>query len=451
MALIDLTSADAVLAAIQEYDSIGRESFLEKYGFHKARSYFVIHAGRAYDSKAIAGAAHGYQYPNNGPLNASEFSGGNKTVRAQLESLGFHVSVSESSSQSPRSLELFHDYSRLEVHDIFAPETDFTPGAGTWGLAGIVEFQPGEFVLFVTIGREQGDHQFDEGITADGVLTWQSQPSQSLDNQQVRRLIEHDSERRNIRLFLRTKDRSNAGPMPYTYLGRLSYLTHDSQRERPVYFQWQLIEEWPPPDEQLARIGLVLGSATTTSAVEIEEPVQLSVNKILIRVDPPEKVQRRGRRTSEFRGRKSPDYSTRDSKNRALGLAGEHAVIESEIERLREGGRDDLAERVRHVAQLEGDGAGYDVASFDLDGSAIYIEVKTTQGSAETDFFISANEVEFSKKHSGAYRLYRLHNFDAQAGGKYYIKNGSLETDSSIELIPVQYRARVASATSQKL
>jgi hypothetical protein len=101
-----------------------------------------------------------------------------------------------------------------------------------------VEYQVGEFILFVTFGQKQGDHQFDEGITADGVVTWQSQPKQTLHDPQVERLLAHDSQQGNVRLFLRTKEKAPGGvPMPYTYLGRLSYLTHDIERERPVHVQ----------------------------------------------------------------------------------------------------------------------------------------------------------------------------------------------------------------------
>ena len=32
----------------------------------------------------------------------------------------------------------YEDYAREAVHGIFAPETTFTPQAGTWGLQGIV-------------------------------------------------------------------------------------------------------------------------------------------------------------------------------------------------------------------------------------------------------------------------------------------------------------------------
>ncbi len=44
-----------ILAAMAEYDRIGRKKFLEKYGFGKAREYLVRDpaSGNCYDSKAI--------------------------------------------------------------------------------------------------------------------------------------------------------------------------------------------------------------------------------------------------------------------------------------------------------------------------------------------------------------------------------------------------------------
>lgn len=90
MALSYLTSPRAVLRAISEFDRLGRDAFLAKYGFREARSYYLVHEGRRYDSKAIVAAAYGYQYPDEGPLG-NVFSGGDKTVRARLEKLGFRV------------------------------------------------------------------------------------------------------------------------------------------------------------------------------------------------------------------------------------------------------------------------------------------------------------------------------------------------------------------------
>ncbi len=105
-----------------------------------------------------------------------------------------------------RSLVLWETYSREEAHDIFAPHTAFTPQSGTWGLQGIVAVpdSPGDFVFFVTFGRSQGDHDFDENISKDGVLTWQSQPRQQLDSLRIQQFIRHDDLKDSIHLFLRT-------------------------------------------------------------------------------------------------------------------------------------------------------------------------------------------------------------------------------------------------------
>jgi hypothetical protein len=95
MAFGDISSSKAVEAAMAEYDGIGRTAFLDKYGYGRAREYFLVYEGRCYDSKAIAGVAHKYQFPGEGPLDHADFSGGRATVMQKLESLGFRVVVSE--------------------------------------------------------------------------------------------------------------------------------------------------------------------------------------------------------------------------------------------------------------------------------------------------------------------------------------------------------------------
>ena len=89
MPLSDLVDANAVLAAIRECNVLGRDAFLERYGFGKAKGYFLIHDGQAYDSKAIAGAAYGHQHGT--ALKSEEFSGGESTVAKVLEGLGFVI------------------------------------------------------------------------------------------------------------------------------------------------------------------------------------------------------------------------------------------------------------------------------------------------------------------------------------------------------------------------
>jgi hypothetical protein len=99
MSLSDISDPHAVRSAIEEFRRLGRDAFLAKYGFGPARDYFLVDRSERFDSKAIAAAAHGAQFPNEGPLKADQFSGGDATVRRKLEELGFTVTGPEQSAQ----------------------------------------------------------------------------------------------------------------------------------------------------------------------------------------------------------------------------------------------------------------------------------------------------------------------------------------------------------------
>ena len=109
MGLRDITRT-AVLAAIAEYDRLGQDEFLDKYGFDRARSYLLIHNGKAYDSKAIVGVAHGF-LPEERALTARDFSGGEATVGRLLRGLGFTVQVGDMTVDR-----LFRLLTRLNVY-----------------------------------------------------------------------------------------------------------------------------------------------------------------------------------------------------------------------------------------------------------------------------------------------------------------------------------------------
>jgi hypothetical protein len=105
------------------------------------------------------------------------------------------------------------------------------------------------------------------------------------------------------------------------------------------------------------------------------------------------------------------DPTERDFRNRALGKAGEALIIDFERRRLAEAERRDLASKVRWVAQEHGDGAGYDILSFDPTGRERLIEVKTTCGPRVTPFFLTENERLFSEERPDAFRIYRVYEF----------------------------------------
>lgn len=153
-------------------------------------------------------------------------------------------------------------------------------------------------------------------------------------------------------------------------------------------------------------------------------------------VDPPELVLGTADWTPRITGI-TRDYVYRDARNRALGKAGERKVVEYEKRRLTLSGREDLARRVEHVAETQGDGLGYDVLSFETSALERFIEVKTTLYSIETPFFVSSNEVAASDFYGSQYQLHRLFSFAKKSG--MYSLGGSIR--DSCELAVDSYVA----------
>ncbi len=109
-------------------------------------------------------------------------------------------------------------------------------------------------------------------------------------------------------------------------------------------------------------------------------------------------------------GRGKPNYEELARQSKRIGDRGEYIVLEWERNRLLKAGRSDLASQIRHIA-LEDDRAGYDIQSFDVDGSERQIEVKSTSaGDMERGFLLTANEFRRAAE-SGNYYLYLV--FDA--------------------------------------
>jgi hypothetical protein len=108
-----------------------------------------------------------------------------------------------------------------------------------------------------------------------------------------------------------------------------------------------------------------------------------------------------------------------------IGDLGEQAVLDYERGKLRQAGIFD--KEPIPIAKIKGDGLGYDIDSYDSDGTPIFIEVKTTK-SLNSPFYITNAELLKSKQEGNRYRLYRLFNFDEKARiGELIIYKGSLE------------------------
>jgi hypothetical protein len=134
-------------------------------------------------------------------------------------------------------------------------------------------------------------------------------------------------------------------------------------------------------------------------------PIFIGVAPTLRNAPPPDEVAQMQRVARRF------DVAGRDERNRALGHSGEERVFHHERTALQQQGRADLASRVRWVSQEDGDGAGYDIASFTSEGRERLIEVKTTNGWERTPFHISRNELEVANERHGDWYLFRLYEY----------------------------------------
>lgn len=350
MPLSQLSSPYAVQKAIEECDRLGRDQFLNRYGFGFAREYVLRYNGSEYDSKAIAGVAHKYQFSDLGQLQAAHFSGGTgpRAAATKLFELGY------------------------DIDGMIPDEIDWTLG----------ECQLVCKAYFECLAKRQ--HQIH---------------------------------------FVRAKIYRELVP-------ELRNRTEDAV-DRKFYNIDAILQE-----EGLPRLGVavqanyqhllrlvVLDCVAQAPMSEYEVPKVPDKNPRDAFVEPPEPPPSVGK--SKKSQPKKTDFAKRDAENRRLGRQGEEWVLNLEKQKLVEAGRSDLADKVRWVSQVLGDGAGYDISSFEDTGIEIFVEVKTTTHDAKTEFYVSPNELDAADSRGEAYKLYRL--FDFPADPKIYILCGPLE------------------------
>jgi hypothetical protein len=171
---------------------------------------------------------------------------------------------------------------------------------------------------------------------------------------------------------------------------------------------------------------------------EVKTPAEKSYLAVL--VDSPAKEERQKLVVPAPVRQRLPrklDYAARDEANRKLGRSGEHWVIGYEQHRLTEMGHPELFQQLDWVSETRGDGAGYDILSFENEVLHRYIEVKATNGGIATSFIVSHNELEFSRETDDQFYLYRV--FQLSSDPRLFILRGDLS--NQLYLTPLDFRA----------
>lgn len=174
-----------------------------------------------------------------------------------------------------------------------------------------------------------------------------------------------------------------------------------------------------------------------------QPPTPPNIDDILSTLVDPPPPEERPHRTYE--GSRTPtsirtvDYLALEARNSALGLEGERFVLNYERTRLVHAGKPNLADSIEHTSVEEGDGAGFDIRSYETDGSDRFIEVKTTKGGIHTPVYLSRNELRVSEDKRERYHLFRP--FEFRKSPRLFTVAGALS--ETLRLEPTQYTGRV--------
>ncbi|MEG1164630.1 MAG: DUF3883 domain-containing protein [Anaerovoracaceae bacterium] len=147
--------------------------------------------------------------------------------------------------------------------------------------------------------------------------------------------------------------------------------------------------------------------------------------------------------TSKKHSKKKRDYDADAHHKRILGERGEKIVLEAEFNRLQKLEAINLANRIKQVSK-ESDSFGYDILSYNEDGSERYIEVKATSSPVgEFSFYYTANELNTAIKYQEQYYVYIVFGVTTETPKIWIMPNPFVPKNELMEMIPVNYKINI--------
>ncbi len=168
---------------------------------------------------------------------------------------------------------------------------------------------------------------------------------------------------------------------------------------------------------------------------DIEQPAYVSNWSDVLDTELPERIPAIARPPRKYLARMR-NYPQLEAANRRLGASGEEFVIAYEKHMLNQLGRGDLAKEIEWSSKDRGDGLGFDVRSFRIDTKTDrveehFIEVKTTNNGKYQPFYVTPNELDFSKDAAEHYSLYRVYELGKR--GRLFRLPGAIDQHVSLQ------------------
>ncbi len=152
----------------------------------------------------------------------------------------------------------------------------------------------------------------------------------------------------------------------------------------------------------------------------------------------PKALQEKVTINEELLNKTHVDFIALQIKKQEIGDKAEQIVLAHERHFLKINGRSDLADRIKHVANDYK--LGYDILSFELDGTEKQIEVKALSAqNGRKAFYLSANELKKSQILNNYY-LYGVTNLDATTPDILKIQKPNFEEETLYQLVPITYK-----------
>lgn len=199
------------------------------------------------------------------------------------------------------------------------------------------------------------------------------------------------------------------------------------------------------PEEFIADFidGYTKSASTDDKSIVVYETENIKTTATkLEKASVPKQTKSTADKASKTKGKTKHDYIKEHIRNTDIGERGEKLVLEMEKKKLKEAiksGKIESMENLLKWVSIEDDAAGYDILSYDVDEQkAIYIEVKTTTSSKLTPFYMSESELDFSKKNSSQYHLYRVYNFGKDVAN-YFELIGDISKSAEVQVDAVNY------------
>jgi hypothetical protein len=146
--------------------------------------------------------------------------------------------------------------------------------------------------------------------------------------------------------------------------------------------------------------------------------------------------------TSKQKAKGKADYEKESRINKKLGDRGEKIVLDLEKTRLINAGRKDLAKKIERVS-LKTDSLGYDIRSFEKDGTERFIEVKATRTKVgNANFFLTANELKTAQEIDNYY-VYIVYGVTTDSPKVWPIKNPFRPQNKNALMTPINYRITI--------